>query len=210
MKRVEVTFRGIDGAIGEISALPDQLKEAAREAAALTAAATRKKAITLTTLKYNLDEQTLDPYVTTGYTGTGGRSDGWASVRLLARPIPISVFNPTVRMRNVRIAKRAGGSYVRKLPTIWVKRFRAGGLKQLKPFFPLHQRTDGATTDEIRRRIGSGRERLTVPRFYTFPKRFLDEIRPQLVAFVGERGQVELNGAVRKRLRGQRVLRGPR
>lgn len=209
MSRVSVTFRGLDGALRELSAL-HALREVARTAADLTAAATRKKAIQLTTRRYNLDEDTLAPFVTLGQTGTAGQTDGYASVRLMARPIPIAVFNPTVRMQPVRIAKRNGGTYTRRLPTVWVKRFRSGGAKQLKPFFPLEQRVDGATADSIRRRIGAGRDRLTGPRFYTFPKRFLDEIRPQLVEFVGDRGSGELQGAYRKWLKGQRVLRGPR
>lgn len=116
-------------------------------------------------------------------------------------------------------------AYTRTLPTIWVKRFRNGSAKQLGAYFPLHQRTSGALAggESVRRRVGSnasGRgvsrdaqyegNKLTGVRYYTFPKRFLAEIQPQLVEFVGSRGQVELRAAYRKWFRGQRVLRVPR
>ena len=225
MGRVSVTLGGLDGALTEVGALPAAAREAANAAAELTARATRLEAIRLTTRRYNLDADTLDPYVVGSY-GKGGRTDGWSSVTLLARPVPIQVFNPAVRMRTFRLVSRGRRpkTYSRSLPTIVVKRMRQGSAKQLHPYFPLHQRTSGPLSpgDAVRRRIGSGRgdgrsvktpysgNKLTGVRYYTFPKRFLDEIKPQLVEFVGDRGQVELRGALRKRLRDQRVLRGPR
>ncbi len=226
MSSVTITFRGVDGALKELRALPDQLREAAKEAAQRTAESTRKRAITLTTQRYNLDAEPLEPYVTTGYTGTGGRTDGWASVRLLARPIPVSEFKPQVRMRSFRLVSRGTKpkTYTRRLPTIYVQRFRSGSPKHLHPYFPLYTRENGPLppADSVRKRVGKtkiGRvvngvgyegNKLTGVRYYTFPKQFLREIRPQLVRFVGDSGQIELRSAFRKRFKGQRVLRGPR
>lgn len=208
--RVEITLSGLEGALAELSALPADAQAAAQEATQAVARSTKRRAITLTTQRYNLSADALDPFVEIG--PVGNTPYGGASVTLRARPIPISAFAPQVRMRTFTLTSSRGRTYTRKLPTILVKRFRKGGAKPLRPFFPLRQRSDGplAASDDVRRRIGQARERLTVPRFYTFPKRFLDEIRPQLVEHVGAQGSVELRAAWRKRHKGYRVLRGPR
>lgn len=225
-RRVSIELSGMEGALADAGALAGLQQAAGDEAAGETARATRGYAIQLTTRRYNLSEDDLEPYVVGSY-GTGGRSDGWSSVRLLARPIPISTFRPEVRMRSFRLMSRGRRprAYTRTLPTVWVKRFRNGSAKQLGGYFPLHQRSSGtlAGGESVRRRVGgnaSGRgvsrdgqyegNKLTGVRYYTFPKRFLAEIQPQLVEFVGSRGQVELRAAYRKWFRGQRVLRGPR
>lgn len=208
MSRIDITLSGLDAALGDLRAVPGDAQAAAQEAVEATAAATKRRAGRLTTQRYNIDEQTLDPFIDIGKIGA--MPGGGAFVRLKAKPIPISAFDPRVRMRSFTLTSSAGRRYSRKLPTVWIKRFRSGSAKQLKPFFTLHQRADGPTTDEIRRRIGAARGRLTVPRFYTFPKRFLQEIEPQLVEFVGQQGLLDLRAAWRKRMNGYRVLRGPR
>lgn len=214
--RVDITLSGLEGALADLSALPADAKAAVQEAVQAVARSTKRRAIKLTTQRYNLDEETLDPYVALGKTGI--TPYGGASVRLKARPIPISVFSPQVRMKTFTLTSSRARTYKRKLPTVLVKRFRKGGAKPLKPFFPLRQRANGplAASDAVRKRTGSkvsakeNRMKLTGPRFYTFPKRFLDEIRPQLIEHVGEQGSLELRAAWRKRHKGYRVLRGPR
>jgi hypothetical protein len=211
----DVTLKGSDRALKELGALPGLTEQAGIEAANVTAKGTRQYALKLTTQRYNLDVEDLEPFIALREATT---PRGGASVTLKARAIPISAFKPQVRIQSFRLVSRGNKpkTYTRRLPTIYVQRFRSGSPKHLHPYFPLHQRTDGALspTDRVRRLVaskgktGDYTDRLTGVRYYTFPKRFLNEIRPKLAAYVGERGSVELNAAFRKRLAGQRVLRG--
>jgi hypothetical protein len=193
-----------------------------KEVIEIVAKSTKAEASRITRQTYALSEEDLDPYIRIGKLGN--TPEGGASVRLMARPLPLSVFQPTVKMQAYTLKSRAGRAYTRKLPTVWVKRFTRGSAKQLKPYFPLRQRSNGplSGSDSAARRVGTtkvGRvingksyegNTLTGVRFYTFPKAFLAKIQPQLVAFVGDRGSLELREAFRKSFKGMRVLRGPR
>lgn len=210
---IEINLKGAKGALKDLSALPALMEQAAVEAVNATAKATRAEAIRLTTQTYNLSEDDLGPFV--DFNPAGKTPSAGASVTLKVRAIPISAFNPTVRMIDYTLKSRAGRTYTRELPTIWVKRFRNGSEKQFNPFFPLRQRDDGAlsTADMARRRINKStdpeqnRHNLTQARFYTFPKRFLKEIKPKLRAFVGEHGSLQLKAAVREHYKHLRVLK---
>lgn len=217
---IDVTLSGLDAARSDLRAVPALAEQVALDAVQATGKATKQEASRLTCKTYAIAAADLDPYI----TFTAARSaQGGASVRLLARPLPLSVFRPTVKMQTFTLRSSAGRTYKRKLPTIWLKRFVKGSAKQLKPYFPLHQRSTGplASDDRAARRIGTPgnfvfnsqgapSDKLTGVRFYTFPKRFLQKLRPQLVEFIGDRGNLELRGAFRKRFKGMRVLRGPR
>jgi hypothetical protein len=215
---LDITIGNADAARSDLRAVPALVDKMSQAAVTAVANATKGEASRLTRQKYAIGESDLDPFIRV--SKLGNTPQGGASVTLLARPLPLSVFRPTVKMQTYTLKSRAGRTYTRKLPTVWVKRFARGSAKQLKPYFPLHQRRNGllAAGDRAARRVGNtkvGRDgyegnKLTGVRFYTFPKTFLQTIRPQLVDFVGARGSLELREAFRKNFKGMRVLRGPR
>lgn len=215
----EVTISNLDLARSDLRAFPVQVEKMSLAAIQATATATKTEASRLTRVKYAISADDLDQYIS---LKTAKTPQGGASVTLLARPLPLSVFKPTVKMQTFTLTSTRGRTYTRKLPTVYIKRFTKGAAKKLPGYFPLHQRNNGAlsSSDRVARRVGgtkvgrpgSGYEgnKLTGVRYYTFPKSFLAQIRPKLVDFVGERGSLELRGAFRIQFKDARVLRGPR
>lgn len=221
MPFIDVSIGGVDAALSDLGAVPALVEKMSKEVVEKVAKGTKGEASRLTRKTYAISEQDLDPFIAIGRLGN--TPQGGASVTLKARPLPLSVFQPTVKMQTYTLTSSKGKSYARKLPTLYVKRFARGAAKQLKPYFPMHQRSNGpmSASDRAVRRIGSkgnfiynsrgdAAEKLTGVRFYTFPKAFLSKIRPQLVSYVGVQGSLELRAAFRKQFKGMRVLRGPR
>ena len=204
MPFVSAKLTGIAAAVEDLRTLPGELQAAAADGLNATAAAVRARAIKLTTDRYNIEPDILSHYVE---LAEATPSAVQASVKLLARPLPLSTFSPRVKMIQARVKARNGRVFTRPLPSIEVKRLRKVGHKKLGKYFALHQRRDGGTTDPIRRRIGSARDRLTGARFFTFPKRFLGELEAQLQPYADEKARVEVTGAIRVRARGLRALR---
>ena len=122
------------------------------------------------------------------------------SLRLRVRAIPIESFRPRVQMQSFTYQVR-GKQVTRRLPAIYLQRFRDGEAKYVGPAFPLTQRRTGAVRrgEKVRRRIGPERDRLTRIRYYTFPKQFTEEVLlPDAQAFVGPAIAVELRRAFRR------------
>lgn len=158
---------------------------------------------------YNIARRELTPYVTVR-RASGSRVSG--SVSMLVRAIPIEAFRPRVRMQTFTFEFR-GKQVTRRLPAIFLRRFKNGDEKYIGPAFPLTQRRSGVVKrgEKVRRRIGADRERLTRIRYYTFPKQFAEEVLlPDARAFIGPAIGVELRRAFRRYnpRRGLRTLRG--
>ncbi|MCX7062842.1 MAG: hypothetical protein NTZ11_18395 [Gammaproteobacteria bacterium] len=196
------------------SALPNarQFRDICQAGLNRTIARARTFAGRKTTETYNLSTRDIAPFIRTRNVTRSGPLEG--SLDLRVRAIPIETFKPRVVMQRFTYAIR-GQMVTRRLPTIELKRFRKGNPKKIPGAFPLQQRVTGRlrTGDKVRRRIGSDRNRLTNIRYYTFPKRFVNEtLLPEVRAFVGPRLRIEIDAAFRKfnLATGQRTLRGNR
>ena len=158
---------------------------------------------------YNISRRELTPFVSV-HRASGTRLRG--SVRMLVRAIPIEAFRPRVKMQTFTFKVR-GKDVKRRLPAIYLKRFKNAGEKYIGPAFPLTQRSSGVLRrgEKVRRRIGAERGRLTRIRYYTFPKQFAEEVLlPDAQAFIGPAISVELRRALRRfsPRTGLRPLRG--
>lgn len=158
---------------------------------------------------YNISSRELTPYVA---IRRASRSSMRGSVSLQVRAISIEAFRPRVRMQSFTYKIR-GKEVTRKLPAIYLRRFKGGAEKYIGPAFPLHQRTTGVLKrgDKVRRRIGAARDRLTRIRYYTFPKQFTEEVLlPDAQAYIGPAIAVEMRRAFRRYSprSGLRPLRG--
>lgn len=147
---------------------------------------------------YNLSTRDIAPYIRTSkVTVRSEKLEG--SVDLRVRAIPIETFKPRVVVRSFTYAWR-GRTITRKLATIEVQRFRRGTPKLVGPAFPLQQRVTGRLRagERVRRRTGPDRDKLTYIRYYTFPRRFVDEtLTPAVREFVGPRLRIEIDAAFR-------------
>ena len=204
MPFVSAKLTGIAAAVEDLRTLPGELQSAAADGLNATAAAVRARAIKLTTDRYNIEPDILSDYVE---LTVATPSAVQARVKLLARPLPVSTFNPRVKMIQARVKARNGRVFTRALPSIEVKRLRKGGHKKLGKYFPLYQRSNGGTTDPIARRVDARQYALTGAWFYTFPKRFLAELEAQLQPYADEKARVEVTGAIRVRARSLRALK---
>lgn len=172
---------------------------------------TRSRVVRKTTEIYNISARDLRPYVS---AKSASKNDPNALIRMHVRAIPIEFFKPRVKMQTFTFQVR-GKTVTRKLPAIYLRRYRGGAEKYVAPAFPLTQRRTGlvARGEKVRRRIGADRDRLTRIRYYTFPKQFVDEVLlPDAQQFIPERMRVELRSAIRRysAKSGLRTLRGNR
>lgn len=175
-----------------------------------TARDLRSRLVARTTQTYNIGRKDLLPYVV---IRSATRTSVSATVKLQIRAIPIEAFKPRVRLQKYTYSIK-GQTVTRRLASIYIKRYRQGAAKLLRPAFPLTQRETGPLRpgEEIRRRISAARDRLTRIRYYTFPRQFVEKtLLPDALAFIPERVGVELRRALRKYdKRGHRALRGNR
>lgn len=158
---------------------------------------------------YNLSTRQIAPYITARRVSQSATQlEG--SVDLHLRAIGIETFRPRVVLRSFTYLIN-GREVTRRLPTIELQRFRNGSPKLVKPAFPLHQRRTGQLRagDTVRKRTGTARDKLTPIRYYTFPRRFIDEtLAPAVREFAGPRLAIELDAAFRAfSSRGRRELK---
>jgi len=147
---------------------------------------------------YNLSTRQIAPYITARRVSRSA-SQLEGSVDLHLRAINIEAFRPRVVIRSFTYVI-SGHTVTRRLPTIEVQRFRDGTPKLVRPAFPLHQRRSGLLRrgEEIRKRTSADRDKLTRIRYYTFPRRFIEQVlTPTVADFVGPRLSIELDAAVR-------------
>lgn len=175
------------------------LQQVARQSLNRTIARARTFAGRKTVETYALSTREIAPYVVArnATLGFDGQLEG--SVDLRIRAIPIETFKPRIVVRRFTYAMN-GHVVTRRLPTVELQRFRQGAPKLVRPAFPLTQRSTGRlrSGDKVRRRIGPDRGRLTRIRYYTFPRKFVDEVlAPAVREFVGPRLQIEFDNAFR-------------
>lgn len=147
---------------------------------------------------YNLSTRQIAPYVRARkVTVRAEKLEG--SVDLQIRAIPIETFRPQVVMKTITYTLR-GQIVTRRVATIELQRFRNGTPKLVRPAFPLAQRRTGRLRagEKVRRRTGKERGKLTKIRYYTFPRKFVNEtLAPAVREFVGPRIRIELDAAFR-------------
>ncbi|MCK5770938.1 hypothetical protein [Algiphilus sp.] len=151
--------------------------------AALRAAAERavNDTVDLTSSKYNLTPDEVRQYVGIRRLSASGKS---ATVQLRVRAIPIERFAPEIRMKRYTWRDKLGRSHSQELPSVYFQRYRTGRPRLVRPAFPLHQRTSGQLREGgvIRRRVGQSRDRLTMLRYYSFPRQWLrNELLPEVL-----------------------------
>lgn len=203
---MRVDHGGVTETAAFLSGFGPELTKAAGSAVARTARSVRQSAIARTAAVYNLSKRTLSQYVQIRRESTGLH----ASVQLQVRAVPIQAFTPKVQMDRFRYVDSRGRRVDRRLAAVYVKRYTQGRALRIPQAFPLRQRFGGAlgAGDQVRRRTGAARGKLTVLRYYTFPKRFLDELLPALRAEAAESLGVDMRAAVRRYTsRGRRELR---
>jgi len=148
---------------------------------------------------YNIDSSELEKSIFVEIASQGRNT---ATVTLKVKALPIEKFRPQVEMRKVSVL--AFGKYptTRELPHVRVQYFRRGRPQYIRPAFPLKQRSSGtlASGGKIRRRTGQARGKLTVLRYYTFPKRHLEKMLPELLKVAGENVTVTFSAAWRNRV----------
>lgn len=183
---------------GELPLDQRRLEASARMALNKVIEASRGVVVDKTTDTYRLGKGVIRRHVSTRRASQS--ADGLSgSVELDVRPIPVEDFKPRVQMRDVTFEWR-GRQVTRRLAGVYLQRFVRGTPKLVGPAFPLRQRRSGQLRrgENIRRRIGADRAKLTRIRYYTFPRRFVrEELEPALAAFVPARFSVELAAAVR-------------
>lgn len=216
-----VRLSGLDSALSTLSALPAASREAAREAVNLTAKRIASTARDRTSRAYNVDADVLSPYI---YVKQAAETGPLASVTLKVRALPITVFKPQIRMQPVpvRIFGRTPPVTL-LLPHTYVAIFRGQAPKLLPGFFPLRQRSSGALAagEKVRKRVGStasGRgvrrdgsvgNKMTGPRFVTFPRKYLAALLPELLREAGQDVKVTFSAAWRRnRVKGRTRLQG--
>lgn len=167
------------------------------EAINRTARDLRVRMVRKTTDVYNISPRELSPYVTVSRASAG---QILAKVSLKIRAIPIEAFKPRVRLQNFTYQVR-GRTVTRKLPAIYLKRYRNGTEHYVAPAFPLSQRSGGVLKrgEQVRRRIGRDRDRLTRLRYYTFPRKFVDDVLlPDALQFIPEHVLGEIRRQTRR------------
>lgn len=211
-----VASTGLGDADAMLSGLAQAADQAVRESINTVAERVEKAAVDKTLDRYNIKRNTLQQSVSLRRASAGQNS---ATVTLQVKAIPFEEFSPTVRMQAVPV--RAFGRYqTRRMQAyVRVKYYKRGGAKLVPGAFPLRQRSGGPlqTGDRIRRRTGAARDKLTVLRYFTFPKRHLAALVPELEKLAGDGVAVEFNPAWRSALQGKsgrsgsyRHLRGNR
>lgn len=160
-----------------------------------------------TSQKYALTLEQVTQYISVRQASQSAAGDS-ASVQLQIKAIPAEVFPIRVAMQRFALRQAFGRktrTYTRALPVVQIKRYRDAGFHRLGKAFPLHQRESGAlaTGDSVRRRTGStkedSRDKLTVMRFYTFPRAFVqDVLLPEAKVFVPQQYNIELRTAYRR------------
>lgn len=152
---------------------------------------------------FNINLRDVRPFITArGAKATAGRLAAYIAFKIQA--VPQELFKPRIRMQTFTI-KGKHGTFKRKLPTVFFKRYRAGQYKYVKSFFPLHTRTTGRLSqgDKLKRRIGADRNKLTGVRFYIMPPRFVAEVLiPNGKEIIGERFEIEFRSAYRRFVQG--------
>lgn len=187
---------------------PAALNTQARLALNKVITAARTVASRKTTETYRLSTRQVLPYITARkVSASAGELSG--SLELSIKPISIEAFKPRVVMKTVSYTWR-GRTVTRRLATIEVQRFVDGAPKLVGPAFPLTQRRTGLLRagEQVRRRIGKDRNKLTRIRYYTFPRKFVaEQLAPAVQAFAPERFAIELLAARRFTTKGRRVVR---
>lgn len=205
---VSVDVRNIEGVRDTVRDLGRAAPTALVSSINRTARDLRSRVVRKTTEIYNISRLDLTPFVS---IRRASRNKISGQVSLLIRAIPIEFFRPRVKMQVFTFQSR-GKTVKRKLPAIYLRRFKGGKEKYVAPAFPLKQRTSGALRkgEKVRRRIDARRERLTRIRFYTFPQAFVAEtLLPDALEFIPERIQLEMRRALRRfNSRGDRALLG--
>lgn len=198
---------GIDEAVALLQAQPEAIRKAGETSVKLLVERARDRVVALTTETYNLDAETVKQFVTLGGPGDGSER---ASLTLKVRAIGIEAFNPIVNLVRFSGPDRIGRRFNnRELPEIRLSRLRGKAPRRVTGAFPLRQRTPGAlqSGEDIRRRTGTAREKLTRIRFFTFPRKFVREsLLPAIRATVTELSGIEVREAFRRFSRGRTRL----
>lgn len=203
-----VKIKNAGSARSKLAEASRAMDAAARQAANQGARKAAQVARKATSEVYNLTERTLADYISIRQATV---SQSFARVRLRIKAVPLSAFGARIKMQRFRFTDSLGRNVNRLLPTVHLKLYRAGGVKHFRSLFPLRQRSDGPLyeADRIKRRIGKERLKLTVPRYFTFPKRILNEtVLPRIIAEVPDVLVTKFGAAFRKLFKGQRQLRG--
>jgi hypothetical protein len=198
---------GVEDVAQLLAAQPEAIRQAAETSIKVLVQRAADRVVELTTERYNLDADTVREFVTLGGPGDGSAR---ASLTLKVRAIGIEAFKPEIRMVRFSGPDKLGRRYAnRELPEVRLARLRGGTPKRVTGAFPLRQRTPGALQggDDIRRRTGTAREKLTRIRFFTFPRKFVREaLLPAIRATVTELAGIEVREAFRRFRRGRTQL----
>lgn len=198
---------GVEDAAQLLAAQPEAIRKAAETSVKVLVERARDRVVELTTKTYNLDADKVGEFITLGGPGDGTAR---ASLTLKVRAIGIEAFNPEIRMVRFSGPDKLGRRYAnRELPEVRLARLRGKPLRRVTGAFPLRQRTPGAlqSGEDIRRRTGTAREKLTRIRFFTFPRKFVREaLLPAIRATVTELSGIEVREAFRRFSRGRARL----
>ncbi len=208
--KVSINVKGDDGIRRALNELSRSTRPALANSINQTAADLRGRVIQKSTEIYNISPRELAPFVSVRRASASTLS---GSIRLDIRAVPIEAFKPRIAMQQFTFSIR-GRTVTRTLPAVFLKRFRKGSERYVRPAFPLTQRTSGTlqSGEKIRRRTGTDRQNLTALRYYTFPRLFIDQtLLPDAQKFVPERVSLQLRAAFRRfDRRGVNTLRGNR
>lgn len=205
----EFRVLGVQAAVRRTAQEPEEIRKAAVAAVEATVERVRLRAVRRTGDRYNLTGSVVEQFVSVGtVTVRAGGASG--SVRLKLKALPLHLFGARLEMRQFTLRSRAGRTFTRTLPTVRVAIYRGSVPKTLPGGFELRRRNDGdlAPADQVRRRIGAERGKLTGFRYFTFPRSFTASLLPDLQAVGSRTLAVELRAAYRKRREGLQVLRG--
>ncbi len=193
-----VSISGLNAVQNALASLHADAQAAATSALNETADLIAREAKKRTLSEYNIKPEALDRAISVSLASAGRTH---ATVTLKVKAIPFEEFSPTVQMVEFDVA--AFGKYKarRQLPTVKV-RYRKGGQARVIPgAFPLRQRESGALQagEVIRKRTGRSRRNLTVLRYFTFPKRHMERLLPELEKLGGDNLQIRFDAAYRDR-----------
>lgn len=213
---VQVT--GLREASKALAQTPAQVRQSAEQAVNGTVAHIEVEARTRASQRVNLPPETLRDFIFARRASVRANGIG-GSVTLQVKAVPLGLFDPRVKLVPFTGPDSRQRRYQnRLLPQVSVAIFRGVRAKALPGGFVSGQRTDGALADGERvfkragrgfgdRSDGSVGNKLTGFRFFTFPKRVISKLLPELQREAGKELDVQLRVAYRKNLRGFRVLR---
>lgn len=186
-----VSSTGHKAAMNLVASLPAVADAAAIESLNETADRIEKEAINRTLSEFNIPRPELEKAV---FVQRASEGRDFATVSLKIKAIPFESFSPQVQMKPVDMLAFGKHRTRRMLPHVSVRYRRGAAAQYVRPAFPV------ASGSRFKRRTGKARHKLTVLRYFTFPKRHMAKMLPELKDLAGETVSVSFSSAWRSRL----------